>query len=178
MKLTKRLALCWRILRAEPGAYMSHADRELPHIGTDEMGQLMADQVREILLVFSTHGHSGFSAGYATDLLQKLMRFELIAPLTGEPEEWMEPFEEALQNRRASHVFKDPARFGGQAYDINAVVFREPDGGCFTGRGSGQPVTFPYTPRTVYVDVDEEGNPLDGWNREGICPAWVQGDTK
>lgn len=174
MKITKRLALCWRILRAEPGNYMAHANRELPHIGTDEMGKLMADQVREMLLVFSTHGHSGFSAGYATDLLQKLMRFEPITPLTGEPNEWMELFEGSLQNMRASHVFKDPDRFDGQAYDINAVVFREPNGACFTGRGSAQPITFPYTPRTVYVDVDNEGNPMDGWNREGIYPAWLE----
>ena len=177
MKLTKRLALCWRILCAEPGNVMAHAERELPHIGTDEMGRLMAEQVREMLLVFSTHGHSGFSASYATGLLQKLMRFEPIAPLTGEPSEWFD-HGECKQNFRCSRVFMQADRFNGQPYDIDAVVFREPSGACFTGRGSHQPITFPYTPRTVYVDVDEDGNPLDGWDRNGVCPAWAEGDTK
>lgn len=52
-------------------------------------------------------------------------------------------------------------RFNGQAYDIDAVVFREPSGVCFTGQGSLQPIAFPYTPNTTYVDVDEGGAPLE-----------------
>lgn len=170
MKLRSRIALCIRILRADPGNLLAHAERELPP-ADDEMQALMNAQLKELILVFSTHGHSGFSAGYATSVLAKLLRYEPLRPLTGEPDEWNEVGDGVFQNKRASHVFKQADRFNGQAYDINAVVFREANGACFTGRGSHQVIAFPYTPKTVYVDVDAEGNPLDGWNREGNCPA-------
>jgi len=178
MKLTEKLALCWRILRAEPGNCMEHADRELPPADGDEMQALMNQHIKEMVLVFGTHGHSGFSASYAIALLEKILRFQPLRPLTGEPEEWGERFDGGTckQNKRAGNVFiGDPQRFNGQAYDIDAIVFREPTGSCFTGKGSAQPVIFPYTPRTIYVDVDAEGNPLNGWTREGIYPGWNYG---
>jgi len=175
MKLSQKLALCWRILRERPGNLMAHAERELLPENGDEMQALMNQGLRELVLVFSTHGHSGFSAGYAVRSLEKLLMFQPLRPLTGEPEEWGETFDGGyVQNRRRSSVFKgDPERFGGAACDINAVVFREANGCCFTGRGSAQPVTFPYTPKTIYVDVDADGNPLDGWDREGVYPGWA-----
>lgn len=57
------------------------------------------------------------------------------------------------QNKRCSHVFKDK---DGNAYDIDGKVFREPDGCCFTSKDSFVPVTFPYTPKTEYVDVPKD----------------------
>lgn len=152
---------------------MAHADRELPHIGTDEMGISMANDLRELIFVFGTQGHSGFSASYAIGILEKLLRHEPITPLTGEPSEWMEVGQDVFQNTRLSRVFKSHDRFNGQPYDIEAVIFREDSGLCFTGRGSQQPVTFPYSPKTIYIDVDADGNPINGWNREGICPEWA-----
>lgn len=180
MKLTEKLSLCWRILREKPGNLMAHAERELPPDQDDEMQAAMNQGLRELVLVFSTQGHSGFSASYAIASLEKLLRFQPLRPLTGDPDEWGEPFDGMCkQNKRAGHVFiDDPRRFDGRAYDINAIVFREASGFCFTGRGSAQPVTFPYTPRTIYVDVDAEGNPLDGWNREGVYPGWQAGDAR
>lgn len=143
-------------------------------IGTDEMGTLMADQLREMVLVFGTHGHSGFSAGYAIATLEKLLRHKPIAPLTGEPDEWVD-HGECKQNKRCGTVFVQADRFEGQPYNIDAIVFREPEGGCFTGRGSMQPITFPYTPpeKPIYLDVDAEGKPLNGWNREGVYADWL-----
>lgn len=173
MDIKQRLSLCWRILRADPGNLLVHANRELKHVGTDPMGLQMAANLRELVLVFGTQGHSGFSASYARQALDKLLKYEPLAPITGEPSEWVEVSSGLFQNNRCSRLFKDDVRFGGQPYDIDAVVFREPDGSYFMGRGSHQVISFPYTPRTVYVDVDAEGNPLDGWNREGTCPAWV-----
>jgi len=175
MKFFEKLGLCWRILREKPDNLMAHAERELLPDKGDDMQAAMNQGLRELVLVFSTHGHSGFSASYATSALTKLLAFQPLGPLTGEPDEWGETFDgKTVQNRRRGSVFKgDPERFGGQAYDIDAVVFRETNGACFTGRGSAQPVTFPYTPRTIYVDVDAQGNPLDGWNREGVYPGWT-----
>ena len=155
MQLTERIALCWRILRAKPGALSAHADRELPPADGDEMQALMNQQLREMLLVFSTHGHSGFSASWARQSLEKLLAYEPLHPLTGEPGEWDEVGDGMFQNRRCSHVFKQADRFDGQAYDVNAKVFRQPDGACYTSWESFAPVTFPYTPTTVYIDVKD-----------------------
>jgi len=169
MNMRQKLNLIWRIIRVKKSALLSHADRELVALGSDEMGKAMAADIRELVAVFCTQGHSGFSASYAVSVLEKVMRFQPIAPLTGEDSEWSEFTEGQFQNKRCGHVFKgDPDRFNGKAYDIDAVVFREPNGSQFTGRGSWQPVTFPYTPTTQIIDVDDSGNPLNGWNREGI----------
>jgi hypothetical protein len=152
MTFIQRVALCWRILLAKPGGLLAHAERELPPAAGDEMQTLMNQQLKELILVFCTHGHSGFSASYANAALSKLLAYKPLSPLTGDDDEWNEVGHSVFQNRRCSHVFKSVDRFDGQAYDIDAVVFRDPDGGCCTNGGSSQPITFPYTPATKYVD--------------------------
>lgn len=149
-----KLRLCWRILRQEPGNIERHADRELRLLlpDGDEMNEAMRNDAQEMLLVFSTQGHSGFSAGYITGLIEKLMRFEPLLPLRGTDDEWNEVSEEDYQNNRCSHVFKSKAT--GEAYDIDGRIFREPSGACFTSYESRVPVTFPYTPKREYVDVE------------------------
>ena len=65
------------------------------------------------------------------------------------------------QNKRCSRVFRQEDRFDGQAYDIQGKVFIEhgydEDGKettySYTNSDSNVPVTFPYTPKTEYVDV-------------------------
>lgn len=153
MNIWQRLKLCWRILREKPGNLMAHAERELPPDDGDAMNALMNRCLLEVVLVFSTQGHSGFSAGFAISRLEKLLRFEPLGPLTGEPSEWTEVGPGTFQNNRCSRVFKDAGRFNGQAYDIEGRVFREPNGACFTNRDSCVLVTFPYVPKTEYVDV-------------------------
>jgi hypothetical protein len=135
------------------GNLMAHARRELPVAGDDEMQSLMNRQLLQIVAVFSTHGHSGFSASYAAGVLEKLLRFEPLGPLTGEPGEWIDHGDGVFQNNRCSRVFKQPDRFNGQAYDLDGRVFREPSGACYTNRESMVPITFPYTPKTEYIDV-------------------------
>lgn len=155
MKLTERLALCWRILRADPGNLLAHAERELPKPSGDDMQALMNAQLKELVLVFSTHGHSGFSASWARQCLDKLLAYQPLRPLTGEPDEWNEVGDGVFQNNRCGRVFKQADRFNGQAYDLDGRVFREPSGACYTSRDSMVPITFPYTPTTEYVDVPE-----------------------
>ena len=156
MKITERIALCWRILRAKPGNLLAHADRELPKRNGDDMQALINQQLRELVLVFSTHRHSGFSASHARDALNKLLAYEPLRPLTGDPDEWNEVGPGVFQNNRCSHVFKDASLFNGQAYDIEAVIFREPNGACFTNSDSIKVIAFPYWPKTEYVDVPRQ----------------------
>lgn len=156
MNLKARIGLCYRILRQKPTSLHSHALRELASPNGDDMQALMSAQLMELVHVFSTHGHSGFSAGYARSVLNLLLDYKPVRPLTGEPDEWNEISAGVFQNNRCGRVFKQEGRFDGQAYDIDAVVFREPSGACFTSGNSCRPITFPYTPTTVYVDVDQE----------------------
>ena len=149
-----------RIEAERTSALYQHAQRELALIGDtdDEIQGLMNRQLLEIVALFSSHGHSGFSANYALAQLKRLLAWEPLTPLTGADDEWNEVGDGVFQNKRCSRVFKSKDRFDGQAYDIDAIVFREGPGNCYTNRDSMQPITFPYVPTTTYVDVMPSSN--------------------
>lgn len=139
-----------------------------------DYGGMIGDAVMKMIRQFAEEGHSGFSAGMAISIFQKVARFEPLTPLTGNDDEWMEigfgdfstvsrpAFNHGLvvterstlyQNKRCSHVFKD----GDYAYDIDGRIFRDRDGFCYTSIDSRVAVTFPYTPKREYVDVGGDG---------------------
>lgn len=145
------------------GNLISHAQNEFRAakwvdengVYMDEMQELICKHVLKLLEVFEDEGHSGSSAPYAIKVFSRLAMFEPIAPLTGEDWEWTETSRGVLQNKRASHVFKDLDT--GEAYDINGKVFWEwaesydedgtqgpPHKSYYTSRDSRVPVTFPY----------------------------------
>lgn len=148
-----------------------HAERELDIIGLnddDDMNGMMRRHILHMIHEFAEEGHSGYSASYAIQLLEKLLRFEPVSPLTGEDWEWVEISKDVsgsnngtlYQNARCGRVFKDD----DGAYDIEGKVFwswmtDEETGKKFkshyTGRDSRVPVTFPYTPTTIYEERDE-----------------------
>lgn len=139
-----------------------HAEKELDlllggnEVTLDGMNAAMKKDILSVVKTFSKQGHSGFSAAYAIGVLEKLLRFEPLKPLTGEDSEWMAVGEEdddvMYQNVRYSAVFK-LGKYGS-AYDINAVVFRRgKDGATFTKGGYRHYITFPYTPSTKVVTI-------------------------
>lgn len=109
--------------------------------------------VEEIVKVFAAQGHSGGSAAVTLRIVEKLLRFEPLVPLTGAEEEWVEVMEGIWQNKRCGRVFKEA---DGQAYDIEGKVFTDEHECSFTNRESRVPVTFPYTPRTRFVRVTSD----------------------
>lgn len=113
-----------------------------------DYGGMLGQSVMKLIDVFSDEGHSGFSAGMAISLFEKLARFEPITPLSGDDSEWMEIYDGEWQNKRCPHVFKD----SNGAYDSEGRIFRDPDGSCFTSRDSRVAITFPYVPTREYVD--------------------------
>ena len=139
-----------------------HAQNELRAIGMldsgDEMNQAMAQNILELVEVFSKQGHSGFSANYAVAILSQLLSYKPLAPITGADAEWHDVSdvsgEPMWQNKRASFIFKGA---DGRAYDIDAVVDEYPDGSRVTRGGERQYIEFPYTPKTDVVMVDEAG---------------------
>lgn len=146
----------------EEGNCEKAAKRELAAIGyrlddpEEGPNKWMAENVIDLLKVFSTQGHSGFSASYIIGAFENLAKFKPLTPLTGADSEWNEVSNGIFQNNRNSAVFKDANQFDGQAYYLDGKVFKEPDGVCFTNRESAVPLTFPCTPTTVYVDVQKE----------------------
>lgn len=122
----------------------------------DEMQEAICTHVLKLLEVFAEEGHSGSSAPYTVNLFEKLALFKPIAPLTGEDWEWFD-HGYCMQNKRASNVFKQPDRYNGQAYDIDAIIlweWMESEGeitkSYFTSSESFKPITFPYTPKREY----------------------------
>ena len=155
--------------------YQKHAMTEFRAAGwVDDVGnyndptqEAICKHVLKLLEVFSEESHPGTSAPYTINLFSKLAKFDPIVPLTGEDWEWNEIRDGSTdnvtvyQNKRCGAVFKQSDRFGGQPYYLDAVVFWNwysspniddgvPLKSYFTSRESIQPITFPYTPETIY----------------------------
>ena len=142
---------------------VEHAKVELAKIdlkpdSKEEMHQLMYKQIIEIVELFASQGHSGFSANYALSVIMKLLRYEPITALTGEDAEWLEVDESVAgrkmwQNVRcAGRVIKEE---DGKCYDLEGKIFRDKDGSTYTNRDSWVEITFPYFLQTEYVDVEK-----------------------
>lgn len=139
---------------------LKHAEHELELAGLfdgdSDYGGMLGTSVMKLIAVFASEGHSGMSAQMAISLFEKLARFEPLTPLTGEDHEWDKVdygCEPTYQNKRFSRVFKNSY---GRTYDVNARIFRRPDGSCYTSGDSSKDITFPYMPSKEYVDVRPE----------------------
>ena len=141
---------------------LEHAKHELELIGMfdgDGINEAMSKHILTMVQAFADEGHSGFYASYAIGLLEKLLRFQPLSPLTGGDDEWDDVSEicagyKCYQNKRCSHVFKEE----DGAYDSNGKVFIDKDGGSYTSRDSRVPVTFPYAPKIQYVYDGDTSN--------------------
>ena len=151
---------------------VSYAESELDRIGmtdNDDMNGMMRKHLLHMVKEFSEEGHSGFSASYALQCLEKLLRFKPLSPLTGEDDEWGDVSnvsgEPMFQNKRCSSIFKHGK--DGEAYDIDGKVFwewytdnetGEKHKSYYTGKGSRVPVTFPYiVPDNPIYEYRESG---------------------
>ena len=133
---------------------LNHTDKELRLLGyspeaEEGPNKWTYENVMELMKTFSEQGHSGYSAGSVRQIFNLLADFQPLSPLTGEDDEWDHAGGNLYQNKRRSSVFKE----NGFAYDINGKIFREPDGCCYQSKDSHVPVTFPYIPKTEFVDV-------------------------
>lgn len=135
---------------------IEYAKSELDRIGRDEDGMqdMINKDILSIVEMFSEQGHSGFSAGYALSVFDRLLRFKPLTPITGEDDEWNEILNGKQQNKRCSSVFRNA---DGTTCDIDGIVVS--DNGGITWFLSGRfrkEVTFPYEPPThaerVYIE--------------------------
>lgn len=132
---------------------IKHAEREFQALGYEADRALYDGMCRaavmDLLEVFSKQGHSGGSANIVIQLFTTLAKYEALTPLSGDDSEWVEYATGRFQNNRCSHVFKDEDGM----YDSEGRIFKDTLGGGYTNRYSRVPVTFPYTPKRVYVKM-------------------------
>ena len=161
---------------------IQHAKKELETIGAfseegDFYGGMTGQSVMELIEVFSKQGHSGMSADIVSSVFNKLANYETISPLTGNDDEWnrLDYGEEIeYQNKRNSAVFKNA---DGSITYTEAIIKRCPDGATFIGPiyrtredaiGNVNMIrvkvkSFPFVPKTFYVDILEEEIKKDDW---------------
>ena len=140
---------------------VDYAKEELKRIGMIDSGEPYNDLVTKAILdlieLFASQGHSGFTASYTINTFSRLAMFKPLSPLTGENDEWNDIGDGTLQNKRYSAVFKDK---DGIAYNIEGKVFTDDGETWYTCRDSRVDVTFPYIvpdkPEYVYRNKEEK----------------------
>lgn len=128
--------------------------------------QEINEHVLDLVEVFAQAGHSGSTAAWTIAVLNKLLQFQVLTPISGNDDEWTEvvdatsgePNAPIYQNKRRSSVLKDATG----VYDLDGKVFVSPDGAGHTNSESRVYIeSFPYYPHTEYIRVDDDGNIKD-----------------
>jgi hypothetical protein len=95
-----------------------HAVREMHFAGVEKE---IADDILHIVDVFGSQGHSGMSAMITIGILMDVLSFRNITPLTDNPDEWGEAYNEngtaVWQSTRRSDAF---SKDGGKTYTLLA----------------------------------------------------------
>ena len=148
----------------EDSDLIKHAKNEFVYAGWvdqngrfyDEIQERICYDILDILKVISDQGHSGSSIGYLMHILNILVKYRSITPLTGESDEWDEPYGlNFCVNKRDPRVIK---------YNDGTCVFT--DGKIFVDKNGAEYLdgknsyvvikSFPYMPESEYVYVNEE----------------------
>jgi hypothetical protein len=170
----------------------SFAKQELDILAATVPDAIVTPFSKEILALCEAFGESGQSGGSApftataiSKAIKKLLLFEPIYPITGTDEEWVNvrdisnEDEMTYQNKRCSALFKSKS---GKCWYVDAIVKKVAQTGqCFSGAfwlsredylagdktkkiGCAHYVkSFPFTPKTFYIDVVEEEVAKDDW---------------
>ena len=147
--------------------------------------------VMELIEVFAKQGHSGMSAPYVANIFHKLANYEPLLGITGKDEEWSDVRDLGkyswYQNKRCSAIFKDGK--DGRPYYIDAIVKRDQNGTCWSGFAwlseedyktgdrskmvgkRGYIKSFPFTPKTFYIDVRDVEVAKDDWESFVVDPS-------
>ena len=176
---------------------IDHAKTELEISGLfDKEGDfyegMTGKAVMELIELFSKQGHSGMSAPIVADIFKKLANYEPLGPITGKDEEWSDVRDIGngkpwYQNKRCSALFKDGK--DGRPYYIDAVVKRDQRGVTWSGMAwlseedyksgdrskmidkRGYVKSFPFTPKTFYIDVRDVEVAKDDWESFVVDPS-------
>lgn len=89
---------------------VNHAKRELSRLNNDEAFNAC---IINAVAAFAQYGHSGGSASVAIPLLNDLLQFKNVTPLTDDPKEWNEVGAKTWQSSRNPEAFSED---GGKTY--------------------------------------------------------------
>jgi hypothetical protein len=103
---------------------ISFAKSELEKLDLEETEKRV---ILKIVETFANSDQSGSSACYAIDIINRLLCYKPLTPLTGEDDEWVEVYTEVYQSKRCPYVFKNK----DEAYILES-------------NGMKTPITFPY----------------------------------
>jgi hypothetical protein len=176
---------------------IEHAKTELQIAGLfDKEGDfydgMTGKAVMELIEVFAKQGHSGMSAPYVISIFEKVANFKPLIGITGKDEEWGAVRDLGVggswyQNKRCSAIFKDGK--DGRPYYIDAIVKRDQNGTCWSGFAwlseedyktgdrskmvgkKGYIKSFPFTPKTFYIDVRDVEVAKDDWESFVVDPS-------
>ena len=141
---------------------IDYAESELGCISKDKDGmqEIINQNILELVKLFSSQGHSGLSGRYVINALSRLLEYKPLNPLTGEDDEWGEPYgpDETQQNKRCSSVFKSKT---DPPHDIDAIVVSDNGGvSWFYCHLFMKEIIFPYlppvTPEKIYIEYIKE----------------------
>lgn len=169
----------------------NYAASELEILSKTVKNPIIAPFKKELIALcerFGKSGQSGGSAPYTASALshavKKLCMQQPICDITGIDEEWNDVTDRnggavLYQNNRCSAIFMEE---GGIAYYIDAVHFKNQNGGVFTSGGgvsmpdgsrlgSGHYIKkFPFKPKTFYIDVIDVETKKDWWESSVKTP--------
>jgi hypothetical protein len=148
-------------VKEQKSGLLLFAEQELARIpkDDDDMQEKINRHILDMVKVFCEEKHSGFTASYTVNILERLLRYLPLSAIEDTPEYWKDVGAGYYQHRRCSRVFKNKSQFEGKAYILEAKVFSN-DGGktWFTNSNSREVIEFPYTvparPRRYLVDGD------------------------
>ena len=109
--------------------------------------KMIDENIIELVKVFESQGHSGGSAAYMIRVLTRLLNFKPVTPLTGQDDEWDEPYssDNNQQNKRCGTVFRKNFD-NSTATDMEGKIFTDDGQAFYVSRESRVPITFPYYP--------------------------------
>lgn len=145
---------------------IEYAESELGRISKDKDGiqEIINQNILELVKLFSSLDHSGLSGRYVINALSRLLEYKPLNPLTGEDDEWGEPYgpDETQQNKRCPSVFRSKKE---PPHDIGAIAVSDNGGvSWFYCHLFMKEITFPYlppvTPEKIYIEYVKE---------KGIC---------
>lgn len=130
-----------------------------------KMQKAVNDDILDIIKLFSSQGHSGFSANYSLNILKRLLDYKPLSAITGDEDEWEQlnySPDLAYQNKRCPSLFMDA---DGKVYNVEAKVFSDDNGHTwYNCKESREYVELPYEvpakPEYVIIDNMQERNSM------------------
>lgn len=121
------------------------------------------DDILDIIKLFSSQGHSGFSAGYSLNILKRLLDYKPLSAITGDEDEWEQlnySPDLAYQNKRCPSLFRDA---DGKVYNVEARIFSDDNGHTwYNCKESREYIELPYEvpakPECIIIDNMQERN--------------------